>query len=107
MLHTRALATCATPAVGVPEHVDITVIVCVETQPVEKAVQVIIAEPGPVPVTTPDPEILAAKGLLLVHEPEMALVSVIVEDTHIVDGPEIVGGGSTLNTTADAQPASV
>jgi hypothetical protein len=71
---------------------------------VENELQVITAVPGATPVTTPEPETLAQKGLLLLQEPAMLVVSVMVLDTQTVDRPVITGGGSTLMITEDLQP---
>ena len=52
-LQVDAVSMCAVPATGVPEHTEDTVTAWLLAQPVDTAVQVILAEPVLLPVTMP------------------------------------------------------
>ena len=57
--------------------------------------QVIVAVPVVIPVTTPDVLMEAMDGLLLLQEVPELLVRGSVEPTQIADGPEMIGVGLT------------
>lgn len=67
----------------------------------------ITAVPAAMPVTVPvDGFTVAIDGLELLHVPPVGEpVSVLVELTHMVVVPEIVGSGLTVTTTVLTQPA--
>ena len=67
---------------------------------------VMVTVPGKVDITTPDPVTEAIEILLEFHDPPAGMLpSVIVEPSHIVDGPVIaVGVALTVNDLVEEHP---
>jgi len=56
-------------------------------------VNIILATPFDIPVTTPAPETVATIGLLLDHDPPVVGESVVVAPTQMIDGPVMATSG--------------
>lgn len=79
----------------------------VDTQPVANELQVMVVEPGILPVITPAEVMEATVGLLLVQEPGMLVLSIMVSDTHTPDAPLMAGVGSMAIDVVALQPDTV
>jgi hypothetical protein len=106
-LQIRALDAWLEPPAGVPEQDEVTTTGCVETQPVENELQVMVAVPGIWPETTPAEVISAIAGLLLVHEPGILVFKMIVSNTQTPLAPVISGVGSTAIVVVALHPPTV
>jgi len=74
------------------------------------SVKVIVVGPVPMPVTSPEPELMDAfPGLLLLHVPSAsASVNVVVDPVQTFDDPFITGGSAlTLMVTGAEDPQPV
>jgi hypothetical protein len=108
LLHVPPMAALLSVAVA-PAHIDdvpeiaggtaLTLNVIVLKQPAASVYE-ITTVPADRPVTTPvDEPMVPTVTLLLLHVPPLAeLLSVAITPIHMVDGPEIIGGGLTIVT---------